>query len=215
MVTWLVACAAPSPNDAGVPDTAPLPLAADAFCVRVMSALNEEQCGYRLRCCTQPERDRLGAAQFTWPVAWACDQPLAARTSACTQALTSAAFDPSRAGACAAAIDAHPSSLLCNGPDGYYGQPLPQDSSDACAGIAGPTGARPAGLPCAHDSDCGHDTYCAAASDGGMAVCRYRQQNGEPCAPDGFGAASAPSCRSTWCMTGVCLPVCIGAMRGG
>ena len=237
----LLACGNTPVPDAGFFDVPLSPLAPDAFCVRVMTALNEAQCGYRLRCCTPPERERLGPASFVWPTPWTCGQPLAARIDACTQSLIAAgsAYDPSHGASCAVAIEARPSNTICVGPDAYYGQTLPE-ASDGCLALGGanPSGAAcvagvscasgtctggdggtcaspsgPIGAPCASDTDCAHDAYCALDSDGGLRACRYRQQNGERCVPDGFGLPAAASCRSTWCSSAVCLPVCIGAAR--
>ncbi len=245
LANGVLACTGPVRVDAGRTDATPPSLAATEFCARVMAALDEARCGYRLRCCTLAERDRLAPAQYAWPVPWSCADSLATRTAACVQALAAAgAFDPTRAGACAVAVASSPSSLLCNGPDPYYGVALPESSSAACAAIAGggapgsscvvaascssgscatPDGgttgmcaitAASVGMPCASSLDCAHDAWCGPGSDGGMSVCRYRVQNGEPCGATGLGVDIAPSCRSTWCNAGICLPVCIGGRPG-
>lgn len=241
LVAWiLVGCSTPSDRDASV-DRADVTLSASPadFCDRVMHSLDEAACGYRGRCCTPFERDLLPPEPVAWPVRWDCAEPISDRIAACTAALAgNTRFDAARAGECAAAIGVQPTLALCNGPDPYYGLATPREASPSCALVAGdlPEGADCAaalecasgvcagglcgparaaiGAPCARDLDCPRDAYCAAGTlDGGMAICRYRDQNGESCAMDGIGATGVPTCRSEYCLGHTCIPFCIGASR--
>jgi hypothetical protein len=238
LLSVVASCGPSGTNDASYDAGPPPPLAPDAFCTRVMSSLDENWCGYRGRCCTPFQLGLMPTPIMVWPVPWTCDQPLDTRISACTAALTSSTYNATSAGACAIAVESHPGNLQCNGPDAYYGLPLPEQTSPACGDIGGAGGAGAActtssacasgicvtgdagtsgtcaattvavGAPCSSNLDCTHDAYCAGGMDAGIAVCRYRQQNGETCGPDGLGFDQAPECRSTYCNGGICLPFC-------
>jgi hypothetical protein len=186
-----------------------------------MVTLNEDRCGYRGRCCTMFERDRIGPDSANWPIAWSCDQSITDRVAACTAALSaSSSYDPQQASQCARAIEAQAITPLCNGPDRYYGVPLPEETSPSCAcltagvvdggGSGCLTSEPPVGAPCGRNEDCAHDAYCAGSADGGMGICRHREQNGEACPAEGIGAMGAPGCRSEYCIQGICTPFCIG-----